>query len=340
MPRVRMPPVLSLLRHRRLLFPLWLCVAGVTLLTLFHTYSSLSFLAAHWYYPATMVVGAFVAGATPEGGGAVAFPVLNIFLSVDRVLARDFSLMVQSIGMTSASLLILSRKDSRLADFRPLLWWVPVAFIGFILGMATLQGVRVPVIQALFLSLIAAFALVYLRSPHRGYADAVAGAKPRDHAVTVGVLLLGGLCASLFGTGADILLYTLLVTRFALKEKRATEMSIMLMASLSVLGYAWRGLVQGELTAFQVQTWLCAAPVVLLMAPLGSAVLRRIPHEWMLRGIVVLNLGQLAYFNLVRPTWEKTLWSFGFTVVLLLVFAKLMGMVGAHRRRQAALSLP
>ncbi len=106
-----MPPVLSPLRHRRLLFPLWLCVAGVTLLTLFHTYSSLSFLAAHWYYPATMVVGAFVAGATPEGGGAVAFPVLNIFLSVDRVLARDFSLMVQSIGMTSASLLILSRKE-------------------------------------------------------------------------------------------------------------------------------------------------------------------------------------------------------------------------------------
>ncbi len=65
MSRVRLPPLSP---HRRLLFPLWLCVAGVTLLTLFHTYSSLPFLAAHWYYPATMVVGAFVAGATPEAG--------------------------------------------------------------------------------------------------------------------------------------------------------------------------------------------------------------------------------------------------------------------------------
>ncbi|WP_101927474.1 MULTISPECIES: sulfite exporter TauE/SafE family protein [Luteimonas] len=331
MPRPRVPSV-----PRRLVFPLWLCVAGATLLALFNLYSSLPFLAAHWYYPATMVVGAFVAGSTPEGGGAVAFPVLNIFLSVDRVLARDFSLMVQSIGMTSASILILSRKESKLADFRPLLWWVPVAFVGFIVGMATLQGARVPVIQALFLSLIAAFAVVYLRSPHRGFADAIQGATRRDHLVTSGVLFMGGLCASLFGTGADILLYTLLVTRFALKEKRATEMSIVLMASLSVLGYAWRGLVQGELTAFQIQTWLCAAPVVLVMAPLGSAVLRRIPHEWMLRAIVVLNIGQLAYFNLVRPTWEKTLWSLALTALLLLLFGWVMGLVGKHRNRLLA----
>jgi len=64
---------------RRLVFPIWLCVAGAALLTLFRVCSNLPFLAGHWYYPATMVVGAFVAGSTPEGGGAVAFPVLNIF---------------------------------------------------------------------------------------------------------------------------------------------------------------------------------------------------------------------------------------------------------------------
>lgn len=36
-----------------------------------------------------MVLGAFVAGLTPEGGGAVAFPVLSVFFNIDRVLARD-----------------------------------------------------------------------------------------------------------------------------------------------------------------------------------------------------------------------------------------------------------
>lgn len=316
---------------RRLVFPLWLCVAGAALLTLFRVCSSLPFLAGHWYYPATMVVGAFVAGSTPEGGGAVAFPVLNIFLSIDRVLARDFSLMVQSIGMTSASILILSRRESRLADFRPLLWWIPVSFAGFVIGMLTLQAIRVPVIQASFLSLTMAFAVAYLRSPHRGFADAVEGGDRKDNAVMSFVLLLGGFCSSLFGTGADILIYTLLVTRFALKEKRATELSIVLMASLSILGFVWRGLVQHALTGEQVQAWLCAAPVVLVMAPLGSAVLRRVDQEWMLRAIVVINIGQLAYFNLFRPTLEKTLWSVSLTVLLLVVFVQIMGRVGVRR---------
>ena len=319
---------------RRVVFPLWLCVAGIVLAALFAAFSSLAFLAEHWYYPATMVVGAFVAGSTPEGGGAVAFPVLNIFLNIDRSLARDFSLMVQSIGMTSASILILSRRECRLRDFRPLLWWVPVSFLGFVIGMETLQGIRVPVIQAVFLSLTMAFAVAYLRSPHRGFVDVIGSRHGKDHAMTAVILLLGGLCSSLFGTGADILIYTLLVTRFALKEKRATELSIVLMASLSILGFAWRGVVQHDLTSSQVQAWLCAAPVVLVMAPLGAAVLRRVDQEWMLRGIVLINIGQLAYFNLFRPTWEKTLWSVFLTVLLLALFARVMGMVGKRRSNQ------
>lgn len=145
--------------------------------------------------------------------------------------------------------------------------------------------------------------------------------------VTAIVLLLGGLCSSLFGTGADILIYTLLVTRFALKEKRATELSIVLMASLSILGFAWRGLVQHELTSSQVQAWLCAAPVVLVMAPLGAAVLRRLDQEWMLRGIVLINAGQLVYFNLFRPTLEKILWSMSLTLVMIALFGYVMGRV-------------
>lgn len=315
------------------LFRLWLAFAATALLALFWRFNDLAFLAAHWHYPATMVVGAFVAGSTPEGGGAVAFPVLSVFFQIDRVLARDFSLMVQSIGMTSASLYILTRRGTRLAEFAPLLWWVPVGFAGFVFGMATLQGLRVPVIQALFLSLITAFSVCYWLGRHRGVHLAVALRSAADRAWTVAVLLAGGLCASLFGTGADILIYTLLVTRFALQEKRATEMSIVLMASLSILGYAWRGAVQQELTLYQVQTWLCAAPVVLVMAPLGAAVLRRVPAEWMLRFVVLLNLAQLAYFNLRAPSLEKAAWSALFCALLFAAFGWLMLRLG---RRAAA----
>ena len=89
-------------------FKVWYFSALTAWVVLFCAFDSIRFLVAHWYYAAMMVAGAFVAGFTPEGGGAVAFPVLNVFLHVDRVLARDFSMMIQSVGMTSASVFILS----------------------------------------------------------------------------------------------------------------------------------------------------------------------------------------------------------------------------------------
>lgn len=48
--------------------------------------------------PITMILGAFVSGATAEGGGAVAFPVMTLLLHLDPTVARDFSLMIQSCG--------------------------------------------------------------------------------------------------------------------------------------------------------------------------------------------------------------------------------------------------
>ena len=35
---------------------------------------------------------------TSEGGGAVAFPVMTLLLEIKPEVARDFSLMVQSVG--------------------------------------------------------------------------------------------------------------------------------------------------------------------------------------------------------------------------------------------------
>src|SRR5690606_4159209 len=155
-----------------------------------------------------------VAGLTPEGGGAVAFPVLSVFLDIKREMARDFSLMIQSVGMTSASIWILSRKGHHLPAYAPVLWFVPVSFLGFVLGMLLLQTIPVFRIRALFLSLVLTFALAYVSSKHRGERRMIEAKGFTDHAMLAGVLIAGGMCASLFGTGADIVLYTMLVTRF------------------------------------------------------------------------------------------------------------------------------
>src|SRR5690348_7760047 len=129
------------------LFSVWFGVAILTWIALFATFDSIGFFRLHWYYPAVMVLGAFVAGLTPQGGGAVAFPALSVFLHVDRALARDFSMMIQSIGMTSASIFILSNASTVLKDYKPLLVFVPVCLVGFILGMITLQVIPVHIIQ-------------------------------------------------------------------------------------------------------------------------------------------------------------------------------------------------
>lgn len=146
------------------IFAGWCLYALALWVGLFSTFDSVRFLAEHWYYAGMMVAGAFVAGFTPEGRGAVAFPVLNVFLHVDRVLARDFSMMIQSVGMTSASIFILS--DTVIRDFKPLLFFVPVCILGFLLGMLLLQQIQVYLIQAFYPTLSATFVTAYFFSHH------------------------------------------------------------------------------------------------------------------------------------------------------------------------------
>ncbi|MDZ4318560.1 MAG: sulfite exporter TauE/SafE family protein, partial [Phenylobacterium sp.] len=157
-------------------------------------------------------------------------------------------------------------------------------------------------------------------SKHRGHRDRLIRPGAVDKILLALILFAGGICASLFGTGADIVLYTLLVTRFRMDEKIATHQSIMVMAAISILGFGYRAFWDQGITDYQVRTWLCAYPVVLFMAPFGSYVLSKLKIDWMLRGIVVLNIFQMVYFNLKAPTPEKVMFSLGFSAVLFAVF--------------------
>ena len=62
---------------------------------------------AGYWASITMVFGSLVAGATSVGGGAVAFPVMTLVLDVAPAVARDFSMMIQTVGMVAATFTIL-----------------------------------------------------------------------------------------------------------------------------------------------------------------------------------------------------------------------------------------
>ncbi|MFT5200306.1 MAG: putative membrane protein YfcA, partial [Planctomycetota bacterium] len=51
---------------------------------------------ANYFMSLTMAVGSFIAGATSEGGGAVAFPVMTLGFKIAPDVARDFSLLIQT----------------------------------------------------------------------------------------------------------------------------------------------------------------------------------------------------------------------------------------------------
>ena len=63
----------------------------------------------HWGIAAAMAAGSYVAGSTPMGGGTVGFPVLVLLFDQSGAIGRDFAFAIQSIGMVSASIYILTR---------------------------------------------------------------------------------------------------------------------------------------------------------------------------------------------------------------------------------------
>ena len=90
---------------------------------------------AGYWASITMVFGSLIAGATSVGGGAVAFPVMTLALGVTPPVARDFSLMIQTIGMVSASFTILYQQIK--VDWQAIVWCTLGGLVGcpFSLGL-------------------------------------------------------------------------------------------------------------------------------------------------------------------------------------------------------------
>lgn len=259
--------------------------------------------AAHWPVAASMALGSFVAGATPMGGGSVGFPVLVLVFGQAPSLGRDFSFAIQSIGMTSASILLLSGRAP--LAWRALAAAIAGATVGTPLGLLLLVDHLSPLaIKVLFATLLAAFGLMHVRRaeelvtfhgvrPHGGVIEpALAGA-----AGFVG----GATVAASTGVGTDVLLYMVLVLVGRWDLRVAIPTSVVLMAATSLVGVATQ-VATGRFDAGVVGPWMAAAPVVAVGAPLGAVVVARVGRLLALRFVSVLCLLQLVWTCVA--TWE------------------------------------
>ena len=110
----------------------------------------------------TMVLGSLVAGATSEGGGAIAFPVMTLALGVPPHIARDFSFAIQSFGMTCASITILGLGVA--IDKSAVLWGTAGGTIGLLLGLEFVAPHLPPAYaKILFVSIWIVFAVALFR---------------------------------------------------------------------------------------------------------------------------------------------------------------------------------
>ncbi len=192
----------------------------------------------YWFMSVTMVAGSFIAGATSESGGAVAFPVMTLGFGMEPYVARDFSLMIQSIGMVSAALVIMSMRIA--VEWRAILYAGLGGAVGVIVGLEWIAPLlSAAFTKVFFVSFWLGFgaALYWInRDRAREVCIRITAFGPGSAALLFAVGIAGGIVSGLTGSGLDIVTFAVLVLVFSLNEKVATPTSVILMATNTVVG--------------------------------------------------------------------------------------------------------
>ena len=284
----------------------------------------------HWESAVTMLFGSFLAGSSPEGGGAVAFPVFTKALHVPSAVARTFGLCIQAVGMTVAAIAIIVNR--RPIHRRATVLASGFAVLGFLVsavafgnhGMAFWPTSFGPGwTKATFSIVLATTSVMMILHLRHRTGDHVAREWTARHDVGLAVAALaGGVLSSLAGTGANILVFLFLVVLVDVSAKVALPSALIVMAAVSVAGFALFGLLDGqlfvELDADRVTSvggvaadlpakhndllglWLAAVPVVVWGAPLGSWAAARVKEATLVVFVACLAAAEvLTTFVLV-----------------------------------------
>lgn len=319
-------------------FFLWLAVFYTVWLALVIGGGHWAELREHWGIALAMALGSYVAGSTPMGGGTVGFPILVLLFDEPAALGRDFSFAIQSIGMVSATIFILCRRQ-------PLEWpMLRAAMLGSLLGTPLGIWLIAPVvpglaIKVLFAVVWASFGVLHFYRIREitGHHGIIPTQLRFDTTMGLSVGFLCGLTvASITGVGIDMVLYVVLVLVCHADLRIAIPTSVIVMAFTSVVGIVTKFLL-GDIQPGVYDNWLVAAPIVALGAPLGAFIVNRIGRESTL--IVVSGLCIAQFVWTLYNEWDQ-LRGWGLAVALLgvllfnLIFQELHRLGDRLERRQ------
>lgn len=299
---------------------------------------------AHWPIALAMAAGSYVAGSTPMGGGTVGFPILVLLFGLPATLGRDFSFAVQSIGMTSASIFILSRRQ-------PIAWsMLKGAMVGSLVGTPLGIFFVAPHIPELWIKIVfavvwASFGILHLYriGEIAGHTGMTEFDERWDFRLGVSFgFLSGATVVAVTGVGIDMVLYAMLVLLSRADLKIAIPTSVLIMAFNSVVGITVKNLFTGVQPGV-FDNWIAAAPVVALGAPLGVFMVALIGRKPTLVFVAILCVGQFIWTCFTERAalgFAGLLGALAAVGVCLLGFEKLRAwgavLVGEARARTAA----
>lgn len=278
---------------------------------------ALSNLIANWEAAVTMVFGSIVAGGTSMGGGAVAFPVFTKVLHVSPQDAKVFSLAIQSIGMSAASVTIVAMGTK--VEWRFIRWASLGGIFGIVLGSVFLAPVLPSdVIKISFTTMVSSFAVVLfaLNQTRRRPKLTISFWGNRERAVSLVAGLWGGIVSGLVGSGMDIFGFSILVLLFGMCEKISTSTSVILMAINAVVGFILHEYFIGDFVEPILGYWLAAVPVVVVGAPIGAMLCSLLKRKTIVRILIGLISIELVSSLLLIPLNATLIYSSLFVFIL------------------------
>lgn len=277
-------------------FVVWIIYMAVT--------SQWFLFAKNWFMSLTMVFGSFIAGASAEGGGAVAFPAMTLIYRITPAVARNFSLAIQSIGMTAAAWLIIRNRYK--IEYKYL---VPASIggtLGIILGTYYLVPlVPVPFVKMLFVTFWLSFGIVLYYINHvdkRIVVNELNTVPVFDFVLLIIVGIFGGGLSSLLGSGLDIFSFSYITMRYHLSEKVATPTSVVIMAINTVIGFLLHILIIGDFGPEEFHYWLVCIPIVVWGAPLGAYFISKRTRHFIARFLYLIISAQfIGAWLIIKP---------------------------------------
>lgn len=287
------------------------------------TTSSWYLFAENWFMTVTMIFGSFIAGASSEGGGAIAYPAMTLLFQIEPDVARNFSFAIQSVGMVMASLWILASKIKIEKNYLLIAGFG--GFFGIIFGSVFIAPfIKPDFAKMMFVSFWLSFGIalwVVNFVNNRKSEEKLPNLSSFQITELVMIGFIGGIFSSILGNGLDICSFSYVVLKYRLSEKIATPTSVILMASNAVVGFAMNVFILDTMQVEAIQYWLVSIPVVIFGAPLGAYLITLIKRKTISLILILIILAQfITALFIVKPGLILSLFSIMVFSIGILIF--------------------